>query len=160
MRKLVKISAFVIFAASSIGSVSPAFAGGPATTTFTVTATVANLCTISATNMAFGTYTPSSAATATSTITSTCSSGDTDAISLSAGSGSYSQRTMINGSNSLNYNLYTDSGYMNIWDSSTNVVTLTGTGGQQTTTVYGQVPAGQYVAAGSYSDTITASITY
>jgi len=28
------------------------------------------------------------------------------------------------------------------------------------TTVYGQVAAGQYVAPGSYTDTITATVTY
>jgi spore coat protein U-like protein len=39
-------------------------------------------------------------------------------------------------------------------------VTGTGNGAIQALTVYGQTPAGQYVSPGSYTDTITATITY
>lgn len=36
----------------------------------------------------------------------------------------------------------------------------TGSGGQQTLTIYGRVPAGQTVPSGTYKDTVTATITY
>jgi len=36
----------------------------------------------------------------------------------------------------------------------------TGTGAAVTTTVYGQVPSGQYVAVGAYSDTVNVTVTY
>jgi spore coat protein U-like protein len=39
-------------------------------------------------------------------------------------------------------------------------VSGTGNGNAQTLTVYGQLPAGQYVTPGAYADTITATITY
>jgi spore coat protein U-like protein len=145
-----------------LGFAPAALAVSPATGSFTVTATVANLCVISVTNMAFGTYTPTAASQATATVTSTCSNGDTDVLSLSTGSGSYTQRTMLSGAVALNYNLYKDSGYTTVWTSTSpgGTVSLTGTGAPQTTTIYGQVPAGQYIAAGSYTDTITASLTY
>jgi spore coat protein U-like protein len=42
----------------------------------------------------------------------------------------------------------------------TDTVPLTGNGAAQVETVYGQIPAGQFVAPGSYSDTITATVTY
>lgn len=57
----------------------------------------------------------------------------------------------------LNYGLFTDTGH------TTNFATLAsanGTGLPVVTTVYGQIPAGQYVTPGSYVDTITASVTY
>jgi spore coat protein U-like protein len=42
----------------------------------------------------------------------------------------------------------------------TDTVTGTGNGAAQALTVYGQVTAGQFVAPGAYSDTITATVTY
>jgi spore coat protein U-like protein len=57
----------------------------------------------------------------------------------------------------LNYGLYSDAGR------SANFATtasITGNGSTQPITLYGLVPAGQYVAPGSYTDTITATVTY
>ena len=42
----------------------------------------------------------------------------------------------------------------------TNWVSGTGNGSAQAITVYGQIPAAQYVTPGSYTDTITVSVTY
>jgi spore coat protein U-like protein len=39
-------------------------------------------------------------------------------------------------------------------------VAKTGSGTAQTLTVYGQVPAGQFVTPGNYADTITVTLTY
>jgi spore coat protein U-like protein len=64
---------------------------------------------------------------------------------------------MLNGAAALNYGLYTDAGH------TTNFATLAsanGTGSGVVTTVYGQVAAGQYVAPGTYTDTVTATVTY
>jgi spore coat protein U-like protein len=36
----------------------------------------------------------------------------------------------------------------------------TGNGSAQSLSVYGQIPDGQYVAPGAYSDTITVTVTY
>lgn len=153
---------------------------GTATTTFTVSVNVISGCAVqSATNMTFGSYLQSSptALNSTSTITVLCSSGTPYVVALSAGqSGSTTQRYMaIPGHGNLNYNLYTTSTYTStyIWDdtsnasctttggTSTNCVYGTGTGANQTLTVYGDIPSGQNPGGtGSGSDTITVTVTY
>lgn len=61
----------------------------------------------------------------------------------------------------LNYVLTTDSAHTTNWGNSTGSwVAGTGNGSTQAITVYGQVAAGQYVAPGAYSDTITATVNY
>ncbi len=83
-------------------------------------------------------------------------------IALSAGnSGSTSQRYMKSASSAtLNYNLYQTSAYALIWGTGTSAVTTTFGTAQQTLTIYGMVPAQQDVSAGSYSDSIVATISY
>jgi spore coat protein U-like protein len=62
----------------------------------------------------------------------------------------------------LSYQLFRDSGHSLNWGVTigTDTVSVTGNGSAQVQTVYGQIPAGQFVAPGSYSDTITATVTY
>jgi spore coat protein U-like protein len=62
----------------------------------------------------------------------------------------------------LGYKLFSNSGRATNWGNTvgTDTVTGTGTGNSQSLTVYGQVHAGQYFKPGSYTDTITATITY
>jgi len=70
---------------------------------------------------------------------------------------------MTDGSNTLEYNLYTDAGRTTVWgDGTASSVTAagTGSGAQQSLTVYGRIPASQSVPAGSYSDTVTATINF
>jgi len=92
-------------------------------------------------------------------------------ISLSRGSsGSYTPtRTMLSGSNPLNYNLYTNSSRTTLWgDGSGGTSRITrnfvlGLLGSITLTniVYARLPASQTTAAvGSYSDTITVTVDY
>jgi spore coat protein U-like protein len=66
------------------------------------------------------------------------------------------------GSAKLGYKLFRDSGHTLNWGNTvgTDTVTGTGKGSIQAVAIYGQLPAGQYVAPGSYADTITATITY
>lgn len=135
--------------------------------------------TVSATAMSFGSYSAgtSSATTTSSTITVTATfSGrilGTDTLSytlsLSAGnSGTTASRYMSYSSRTLSYNLYTSSGYGTVWatdtvsGSASVSVGFNGNASASTThTVYGRIPAGQYTAApGSYSDTITVTVTY
>ena len=69
---------------------------------------------------------------------------------------------MTSGANTVNYSLYTDIARSTVWGNTVGTDTKSGTGNgsAQTLTVYGQLPAGQYPTPGSYSDTITATITY
>jgi len=89
-------------------------------------------------------------------------------ISLSTGaSSSYAPRKMANGANWLKYNLYKDASRSAIWGNSTSGTSIVSDGylvGLLTTVrnyaVYGQIPAGQNVPAGVYSDTIVVTVNY
>ena len=71
---------------------------------------------------------------------------------------------MTSGPNSLDYNLYTDSNRTTVWGdglSSTATIAGTGSGINQTATIYGRITAGQTSApAGSYADTVSVTLTY
>jgi len=136
-----------------------------ATTTYAVTATVQATCTVSATALAFGTYT-GVVANSTSSVSVTCTNTTTYNVGLNPGlaSGATVTARQMTGPSSalLNYSLYSDSARSVNWGQTigTDTVTGTGNGSAQGLTVYGQVPAGQSPAPGSYSDTITATVTY
>jgi len=74
-----------------------------ATTTFTVTATVVSNCTISATNLSFGTYNPLSASAnnATSTVTITCTKSAASTIGMDNGANFAVTRNMKSGAGDL-----------------------------------------------------------
>jgi spore coat protein U-like protein len=147
-----------------------------ATSTFQVTANVAAKCQVVAPGaaLAFGAYDPSAAApVAQLTVQFHCTKGTTWTITLdaglNAGKGAFGTRAMSSGTNYLGYELYTDNTYAagKVWattlpSAAGTYDTGTGTGGTtaDSVTVYGQLPAGQYVAPGSYSDTITFVVNY
>jgi spore coat protein U-like protein len=134
-------------------------------TTFQVTATVAATCLISATNLAFGSYT-GTLVNATSTITVTCSNTTPYNVGLDVGTSSgaaVSSRKMGGpGGALLGYALFRDSGHTQNWGNTvgTDTASGTGNGSAQALTVFGQVAANQLVAPGSYSDTITATVSF
>ena len=123
---------------------------------------------ITANDHDFGNYNPVSGADvdASSTIDVTCTPSASYTVELNAGAtvgGVISARLMTDGSNTLEYNLYTDAGRTTVWgDGTASSVTAagTGSGAQQSLTVYGRIPASQSVPAGSYSDTVTATINF
>lgn len=139
-------------------------------TTFTVGATVADSCSVSASNLAFGNIDPllnsTTATDATTTISVTCANGTAYNVGLNAGTATgatVTARKMTSGTNTLDYALYSDSGRTTNWGNTvgTDTVAGTGSGAAQSLTVYGRVPSGQVSAqTGSYSDTITVTVTY
>lgn len=62
----------------------------------------------------------------------------------------------------LTYELFRDSGLSNAWtDDSSGAVTGSGTGSDDSITIYARVPTGQQTAAlGSYADSVTVTVTY
>lgn len=139
-----------------------------ATSTFQVTATVADSCLVSATDMDFGSYDPNGAeVTAQSEIDAKCTNGTTYTITLSGGdsanaapAGGTRAMTGAVSTDKLGYELYSDSGHTTIWNETT---TVSGTGvlaGSVIHTVYGKLPAGQFVQADSYEDTINVTLDY
>lgn len=135
-----------------------------ATGNFSVTATVAPSCSITANTLNFGAYT-GAAASATSTLTVNCANTTPYNVGLDQGQASgatVTTRKMKNGSNTLNYSLYSDSGRTKNWGNTvgTDTVTGTGSGGPQSLTVYGRIPSGQMPVPGSYTDSVIATLTY
>ena len=135
-----------------------------ATTQITVTATIVKDCAVSATNLAFGNYT-GVVNNSTSTVTVTCTTTTTYTVGLSAGlatGATVTTREMQNGTYLLPYALYSNAGMTTNWGNTaaTNWVSKAGAGVAQPLTVYGQIAAGLYPNPGSYTDTITAAVTY
>lgn len=154
----------IALGAMSVISTEPT-AAATSTATFQVTAAVAATCVISATNLAFGTY--SGVQTdSTSTLSATCTNTTPYTVGLSVGAATgatATARSMTGPSAALlGYALYRDAARTLNWGFTAGTDTLggTGSGAAQTLTVYGRVPAGQYVAPGAYTDTITATITF
>ena len=131
-------------------------------------------CTASAVGVVFGNYNPAQATplAANGSVTVNCSGAfifgaSTVTIALNAGAsgGTFAGRRMTSGVNLLAYNLYTNGGYSAVWgDGSAGTSTVSGTlnfGNQIfTATVFGQIPAAQDPAPGSYIDTITVTVNY
>jgi len=127
-------------------------------------------CTITTTAVSFGSYNvfAGSADDGTGQITYRCTGTPPPLVTIQldkGGSPSFSPRQMRNGSETLNFNLYLDSTRTTIWGD--------GTGGTQVysqanpangqsinLSVFGRIPAGQDVSAGTYSATVTATIFF
>lgn len=120
-------------------------------------------CTVSTTSVAFSTYDVFNTLSAdiTGTVTVRCNPSAAYSLSLSTGAGTYASRTLLNGSFTLSYNLYTDATRSTIWgDGSSGTSTVAGNAKNATHTVYGRIPARQNAHMGSYTDTIIVTITY
>jgi spore coat protein U-like protein len=110
----------------------------------------------------FGSYTGTSVR-AVSTITFQCTGGSAYSIGLSAGtSGSVTSRSMNGSGATLGYSLFSDAAYSFNWGNTSGTGWVTGTAatsGAQTVNIYAQLPAGENSTAGSYTDTITATLS-
>jgi len=164
-----------ILIATAVGAALVAGASADAataTTTFQVTATVLKTCSVSAATLAFGNYTPGAGNVAgTTTVNVNCTKTTPYTVALDKGTttgGSLAQRLMANGTNTLQYNLYTTNTYATVWgDGTGSTATQAGVGAglatANTLTVYGQLPdnaTNQNAVPGAYADTITVTVTY
>lgn len=138
----------------------PAFAAN--TAELGVSATVADTCSVTTTAVAFGTVdvTLNANVDAEGAFSVTCTTGSIWTASADAGEATdavVTARKMTSGANLMNYALYAETGRTTNFVSATG----TGTGGAQSTTVYGRVPGGQSaLPAGAYADSVTISVTY
>ena len=132
------------------------------------------LCTVSASGAAFGAFNPFPGQTAdtTGTISVTCIgvalTTTNYTITIAPGLGSYAARKMVSGSDSLTYNLYTDSAFTQVWgDGSGSTVTLSDSVTIPLTlsittnyVVYCRIGGGGNMAkAHTYSDSLIVKIT-
>jgi len=151
----------------------PALAqAGTASNSFQVTATVNSSCSVSGTSLNFGaSIDPLATATpldATSTLSVVCTNTTPYTVALNAGvnaggASNFSTRKMKSGSNTLGYQLYLDSGRSSVWGdgtASSSTSAGTGTGSAQTLTIYGRLPSLANVVPGSYTDTVTVTVSY
>jgi spore coat protein U-like protein len=132
---------------------------------FNVTATVAKQCNVTATPLDFGTVGLLTAATpGTSTIGVQCTSGSAYNVGLNQGlnGATINARKMALGATLIGYQLYSNSARTTVWGNTvgTNTVAGSGNGSVQNLTVYGSVPTQTTPAAGTYTDTITVTVTY
>ena len=126
-------------------------------------------CTVTASGVAFGTWSSAAPGT-TGTVSVSCKGGLNLPYSaaLSTGTGTYAQRRMTSGARVLNYNLYTNAARTIIWGNGTGgtavvsgMVSAPGSStGTVVETVYGRYAPSPAPATGSYSDTIVVTLTF
>jgi spore coat protein U-like protein len=170
-----KLRVALLFAAVSVAG-APALFAATAQTTFTVTATVAANCTITATSVNLGSYDPVGAnaltpLSGTVTVSIACTRGLGPSIGLDggghAGAVAGVSRAMANGGNFLGYELHQPSaapGNGGVWTDIGGANPLnTGIAPSKASRSYAAtvtVPAGQDVVAGTYNDTVTATVNF
>jgi spore coat protein U-like protein len=141
-----------------------------ATANLGVSATVTNNCTISTAALAFGSYDPvvahaSTNLDGTGTVIVACTKGATATIGLGLGSNASGtvRRMKDGGTNYIAYELYQDSGRSTVWGTAGGALLSPGAAPSKTArnfTVYGRVASNQDVPAGSYNDTVVATVNF
>lgn len=131
-----------------------------------ISANVAANCVLTAGSVAFGTYDPlvandTTPLDQTGTFTIRCVKGVTADVGLDDGVNGARQMS-DGGTELLGYELYQDGGRTTAWTASgAGRYSYTAANRSATTlTIYGRIPAGQDVAAGSYTDTVVASAEF
>ncbi len=164
---------FIVRAVAGVLLLAGALAAGNAS---------ANVCTVTATPIAFGAYESPNGAyvDSTGTITVTCTPdylllacSQTYTVALNQGAyGTFAARKMASGSAYLEYNLFTTTGRGTVWGTgSGNGVTVPGAvtssllnlvclPGSTNHTIFARIPANQNVPVGVYTDNITVTVTY
>ena len=128
------------------------------TDTMPVSADVTKNCTIDTAPVAFGAYDVNATADLdkTGTVTVACTKGVAAAIALNGGRNG--NRTMTSaGGEALSYELFYNGAP---WDATNPVTYSSTTRLPSTLTVTGRIPKGQDVAAGAYSDDVTATVNF
>jgi spore coat protein U-like protein len=146
---------------------SPASAIETVTDAFDVSITIQPACNITAdSDLSFGTQSYlNETHEAEVSVDIQCTNGTTGRISLDdgTGGGSVIARTMEYQGNSIEYSLYTNSDYTTHWGDGTSgssTVDHIGTGAATALTIYGRTPVQGEPPAGTYSDTVTITVSY
>jgi spore coat protein U-like protein len=142
---------------------APAVRADTATGTLSVTASVAASCNVNSPSLGFGAYDATSGNSVSATITVKCTAGSgTVPVALSNGSNwNGTTRRLSDGASTphyLAYGLYSDAGHTTAWDNTSNTVGQDPNG--KSLTVYGAIPSGQSLYAGSYTDSVSITITF
>jgi spore coat protein U-like protein len=151
---------------------APAAQAGQATGTLSVSASVAATCSVNSPSLGFGAYDKTNGTTASTTVTVTCTAASgTASVALGQGAnwdGTNNTRRLKEAAsgNYLAYGLYSDSSFTTAWGDGTAAtnnaaaVSNSETGSAVNTTVYGKIPANQSLFAGSFSDSVSITVTF
>lgn len=130
---------------------------------FAVRASVNADCQITAQDLNFGAYSATAATTGSTPVNLKCTPGSSATVSLDAGASGNPQQRYMTGPANLNYQLYRDAALQDPINTSGAAWQLAGqdnTGQTVIYTAYGQIPTGQAVPQGNYTDTIRVTVTY
>ena len=125
-------------------------------------------CSITTTGVNFGPYDvfDSSPVDSTGSVRYQCS-GNTNSFTIAIGRGSsptFMPRTLRNGADAMDYNLYVDAARTSVWGDGTSGTTLftvsNPTGKAVNVPIFGRIQPGQDIAAGTYSDSIVVTIQF
>ena len=136
----------------------------PTLTPFTVTATAGGLCTVTATDLNFGTVSLlNSNVDTTNTISVRCPPGLAYTVGLDGGGvGTLDPilRELDNGIDQIIYGIYTTAARTTGWSNTVMPATGPGNGAFQNYTAYGRIPPQVTPAADTYDDTIVVTVTF
>ncbi|MCF6322465.1 MAG: spore coat U domain-containing protein [Rhizobiaceae bacterium] len=137
------------------------------TTSFTSQIIIQNSCNIiAATNLDFGIHgVLATNVDSASVLLVNCTSGSSFDVGLNEGTtpgGTTATRKMDSGSDTIDYTLSQDGGHTTNWGNTvgTDTLSATGTGTLQAIAIFARVPAQATPAAGTYTDTVTVTVTF
>jgi spore coat protein U-like protein len=166
---LVRTLTAITLTTAMVAALASSANAATATANLTVSATVTKNCTVSTTALAFGSYDPivanaSADLDGTGGVAVACTRGATASIALGAGSNASgsTRRLGDGGGNFLSYELYSDSGHSTVWNTGAGTLSLTAAPSRapRDFTVYGRIAGNQDVPAGSYGDTVVATVNF
>jgi spore coat protein U-like protein len=166
INRIVPLAAGVLVALSGAAQ-----AAGTATTSFGVSASVAANCIVTAVPMPFGAYDGTAAKTTSQDLKVRCTKNLPYTVKLSGGAAnSFAPRKLNDGgSNTLEYNLFSDGGRTSVWGDGVGASAVPGVGNGMgvasavTHTIFAELfnsLANQAAPVGNYADTIAVEVAY
>ena len=151
-------------AAAALSGLAGIAVAGTDTDQLTVTATVQSGCALTGGSLDFGQYTSGQQNNldVTGSINYVnCAAGNLTFALDGGGSGDVNNRKMSSASNKLIYQIFRDPNRTANWGTGTAAaVTQLLTAQSGKINVYGRIPSGQAVPAGTYTDTVTITLTF
>lgn len=161
----------MVAAALLLGALSASAAPSHVSATMSVSAVVAANCRVTLTPLNFGSYDPlgvhaSAALDATATMQITCTRGSHATILMDAGRAplaSSGLRGLVAADQVLGYQIFRDASRTEVWGEGADAMRFVWSNSSTTAqdvVVYGRIPPGQEVAAGTYGDVVTATVDF
>ncbi len=146
-------------------ALTPSALAGTSTSTLSVRVVVQPSCTLSGATLDFGSYTSGQTGALTGftqIVFSNCPAGQLRFQLDGGANGTTTARKLANGSGGLlNYGIFRDSARtQNFGQGSDSRLITLAAAGSGNVSVYGRIPAGQAVAAGTYADTVVITLDF